>query len=309
MTAERRGIAARLGIVALNLLMPGLGLLRTGDGRMAGVLLAIPWAAVGLLVIHYVTGPQLTFVAYTAWTLILLLAFFGSLGLSAWLSWRRSAERRCALQWWSRWYGAAAIWVALLLGAQALTASMHRYYKPFYIPAEGMMPTMQRNDRIVASMRPPAALRRGDIVLVRSSLADAVYVKRLAALPGDRIAMRDGIVMLNDEAVPQRQVRLEHIALAGQPGEVRRLAERFPGERREHEIYDIGPTAMDDFAETVVRPGHVFLLGDNRDMSADSRVPRAHHGLEQVPLADVVGRPLFFSWWPGSNNSGRSIAY
>ena len=61
-------------------------------------------------------------------------------------------------------------------------------------------------------------------------------------------------------------------------------------------IQDLGPSSEDDMAEVTMPPGRVFALGDNRDNSADSRVPKFMGGLELVPIEDVVGRPLFFTW-------------
>ena len=116
-----------------------------------------------------------------------------------------------------------------------------------------------------------------------------------------------GVVVLNGRPVPQRLVGLERAQFGGSAIDVRRLAERFPGERRDHHIYDSGLTAGDNFVETTVPPGHVFLLGDNRDNSADSRFPDETFGLGFVPTADVVGRPVFFSWGPGMANAGEAI--
>jgi signal peptidase I len=306
-SAARRGFLARLGIAALNLLTPGLGLLRTGDGRLAALLIAAPLAAVGLLLAYYVLGPRLIFLSYSVWTVILLLVVAATLLGSIVLSWRRSDERRHPERWWSRWYGILAVWLFVMVAGQGLVALMHGYYRPFYIPADGMLPTMEREDRILAAMDGAERLRRGDVVLVRAATG-AIYVKRVAALAGDRIALSGGNVLLNGRPVAQRLVGTDRLELSGQPVQARRLVERLPGEQGEHEIYDTGWTQFDDFAEAAVRPGHVFLLGDNRDMSADSRVPRAQMGLEQVPLRDIVGRPLFFAWWPGRTHSGQSIA-
>jgi hypothetical protein len=87
---------------------------------------------------------------------------------------------------------------------------------------------------------------------------------------------------------------------------VRRLSEQFPGEASPHEIYDAGDSIGDHFAEVMVAPGHIFLLGDNRDHSADSRFSHDEQGLEQVALADVRGTPLFFYWTTDTHRIGDS---
>ena len=304
MNGERRGPGARLGIAALNLLWPGLGLLRTGAPRLAIAFLAAPIATLLLILAVYAFGPPLTFVVWSALLLTLAVVSLGGILVSALLSWRLS-ERAPADRWWSRWYGLAAIWLGLIL-AIAVLPNPQGHYRNFYVPGESMLPTLKKDDRFVASMRNVGTLQRGDIVLVRGPLG-ATYVKRVAALAGDRIAMEQGVVVLNGSPVPQRLVGVERSDMPGARGDVRRLAERFPGERGEHEIFDHGLSAVDHFAETVVRPGHIFLLGDNRDVSADSRVPKEHTGLEQVPVASVIGRPRFFSPWPGQRRWGQKV--
>jgi signal peptidase I len=259
------------------------------------------------LLLCFAFAPTLGFRSWHALVLSVVLAWLGLIVASAAMTWRRSAERRPRERWWSRWYGLAAI----LAGSWALSLLLPdpaTYYRNFYVPSESMAPTLTKNDRFVARMSNFGELRRGDVVLVRTG-SGAIYVERIAALGGDRIAMTDGVVALNGRPVPQRPLATERADVSGIGlRDVRRLAERFPGERREHEIYDSGPTPMDDLPETVVRPGHVFLLGDNRDNSADSRLTRDQYGLEQVAIADVVGRPLFFSWWGGTERAGQTIA-
>ena len=99
----------------------------------------------------------------------------------------------------------------------------------------------------------------------------------------------------------QRYLRTDRIQASWQGLRARRLAERFPGEAAPHEIYDTGYSQGDDMAERLVAPGHVFVLGDNRDHSADSRFTRADLGVEQLPIRDIRGRALFYLWGP----SGR----
>ena len=189
------------------------------------------------------------------------------------------------------WVLAAAILAPIaLLGSGAV--------KHFNVPAESMAPTLVKGDRFVARMDGAGELQRGEIILLR--VGKSTYVKRIAGLPGDRIAMRDGVVVLNGRVVPQRMV--------GTEAEARRLAERFPGEAAEHFIYDLGPQPFDQMAERIVPSGHVFVLGDNRDLSADSRVARIDMGVEMAPITDILGRPLFRTWGP-SGKTGESLSH
>jgi signal peptidase I len=195
-----------------------------------------------------------------------------------------------------------AIWIALGFGALlAIPIGLvaFGFFKVFYIPAEAMMPTLQVNDRLLASLQRPADLRRGDIILLR--VGRSIYIKRVAALAGDRIEMIGGIVYLNRRPVTQRYLRTDRIDDDRYDDRARRLAEQFPGEAASHEIYDLGYTQGDDMPEQVVAPGHVFVLGDNRDASADSRFSHAEQGVEQLPIADIRGRALYYLWGP----SGR----
>jgi signal peptidase I len=181
---------------------------------------------------------------------------------------------------------------AVLVAARA--AGWIPYYKTFYIPAEAMAPTLLKDDHILAVMGTRQPLRRGDIVLFRAGAE--TYIKRIAGLPQDRIGMVAGRVILNGRAIPQQRVGSETIAGPEGPLRAVRLRERFPGEAEPHEIYDQGPSPTDDVPEQRVAAGHLFVLGDNRDMSADSRVAKTDGGVEQLPIADVTGRPLVYTW-------------
>jgi signal peptidase I len=165
------------------------------------------------------------------------------------------------------------------------------YVRNFYLPSEAMAPTLEKGDRFVAFMDGGGDLKRGDIVLV--AVDKSTYVKRVAALAGDTIGLTDGNVILNGRTVPQRFVKEElRPEVPGAPP-ARRLAEQFPGEAAPHEILDMGWSDVDTYSERRVPPGFVFVLGDNRDRSADSRVPRAAMGVDLLPVGDVKGRPLF----------------
>lgn len=300
----RRGFASRLGIAALNLLAPGLGLLRVQRPRWAIALLLAPSALLLAVVAVFIVLPELSFLG---WVLVMAAMLVGVLAIyiaAIAMSWRHSALVALGRPWWSRWYGICAALLVAVLGNSILPDVARGYYRNFYIPSEAMMPTLLVNDGLVASMRSVSVLQRGDVILF--AVGDRIYIKRIAALPGDRIAMRDGLVVLNGQAIVQRYVRTDSVEDSNSGNRARRLTEQFPGEASSHEIYDSGYSSGDDMAEMTVPAGHVFVLGDNRDHSADSRFPRSLHGVELLPIADIRGRALFYTWGP-SNRLGERI--
>ncbi|HEX8263738.1 MAG TPA: signal peptidase I [Allosphingosinicella sp.] len=181
--------------------------------------------------------------------------------------------------------GTIAVLIVALLGLFAVG-----YLKNFHLPAEAMAPTLEKGDRFVALMNGGRDLKRGDVIVL--AVHDATYVKRVAALGGDTIGLENGVVSLNGRIVPQRLLKEERRRGSG-GAPVRRLAEQFPGEEAPHEILDSGPSVVDDVPEVRVPSGFLFVLGDNRDVSADSRVSRDQMGVALLPVADVKGRALF----------------
>jgi signal peptidase I len=305
---EARGVAARIGIVALNLVAPGLGLLRVQAGGAAAMFLIAPLALLALVIIAYLILPTLTFASWATLLGFTLAALLAVYVIAIVRSWQLSARRLPPGPWWSRWYGMTGI----LLVVWTLTALLPDFtqstYKSFYIPSESMLPTFDVGDKVIARMSPPAANSRGDLILVDNG-SGSIYMKRVAGLPGDRIGVIDGIVYLNGRPIAQRLLGQDRVQPDIYGNIVRRLAEQFPGEASPHEIYDAGDSSGDHFDEVTVAPGHVFLLGDNRDHSADSRFSHEEQGLEQVKLADVRGTPLFFYWTSGRHRIGDSASH
>lgn len=294
MNERARRIPARIGVTALNLLAPGLGLLRVQRLRPALILLFAPVIAMMLLFLAQSFLDRLEFVQWIVLLTFLLIVAIGAYIASGILTWRASKRNSSAGPWWSRWHGilGALILVTLLIDLSSDLARSR--YRNFYLPTDNMAPLLEKGDKIVASMRAPREVHRGMIVLLDTP--NGTYIKRIAALPGDRIAIRNGIIILNGKAVPQTFIEEEKIKDFGSPVSARKLAEKFPGEEKPHEIYDIEDSYIDNMPEQRIATGRIFVLGDNRDRSTDSRVPVEEAGLEQVPISSIRGVPQFFYW-------------
>jgi signal peptidase I len=138
------------------------------------------------------------------------------------------------------------------------------------ISSGSMRPTLEKGDYVYAITRAFA-----DRVPVRGEIAvyerddGASYVHRIVGLPGDRIALRNGILHLNGTPLT-REYAGRYDAVGGD-ATLALYRESFPGGISHLIAGEEGNTRYDNFDEIVVPPGYVFLLGDNRDNAADSR--------------------------------------
>ena len=153
---------------------------------------------------------------------------------------------------------------------------------------------------------------RGTVVVFKDPAVSAPrdkrdIIKRVIGLPGDTVKMQGGAVVLNGIALPR--VRLEDFVLPVSPnspcfaplfteaasdGSTRcryqRFRETLPGGKSYH-VLDLATTVGDDTRVFTVPAGHLFLMGDNRDKSADGRFPAVEGGgVGMVPLDHLVGR-------------------
>ncbi len=215
----------------------------------------------------------------------------------------------------------------ILLVALAALAFRSFAFSLFNIPSESMLPRLMNGDYLVASKWPygftsnslpfdlpiipgrwfAAQPERGDIVIFKHPIDGTDYVKRAIGLPGDTVEMRRGQVILNGEPLPRVRLGDFRIPVSANTrcswgassqrqtdGRIlcsyTRYRERLPGGRT-YETLDFGRLPQDDFAEVTVPEGAMFLMGDNRDNSQDSRFrPEAAGGVGLVPQALLVGR-------------------
>lgn len=205
-----RSFGRRIGFVALNLMTPGLGLFRLGSWRAGMGLLVAAFAVLVVITIGMEYFPITSYSRVISALVLVLALTVVQYAVAGVLTWRRS-RFSSPTPWWSRWYGLAAIAIGIALLLQLMQALMHGFYKPFYAPSESMAPTIGNGDKFIADMRWRGPFRRGEVVIFKGP--DSTRVSRIAAIPGDRIAMRGGLPIVN--GVPAVQMGKGQVAFTG----------------------------------------------------------------------------------------------
>ncbi len=279
----------RASIIALlmSFILPGFGQLYNGDLNRAAWLflcfafLSIP--GIALIALYLPSGWMMsTLVASLVLTLLIWL--YGM--TDAW----RGARRR--LDHLPQAWQVSGIYMLILILCNGLALPLSigfvrsHQVESFYIPSFSMEPSVLKGDFIFADKRYSCpgckqAVKRGDIaVFAYPNDRTVSYIKRVIGLPGDRVQVKGNEVWVNgkslkvQQAVAPNGLQVTESAGDGQWQVVWAAADKHPPE-----------------ADMTVPAGQVFVLGDNRNASTDSRTFGA------VPLQDVLGkaRQVWFS--------------
>ncbi len=195
-------------------------------------------------------------------------------------------------------------------------------FQSFYVPSDSMLPTLLVGDHVFVNkfvfgagvpftdthfpkLRVP---ERGEVVVfelardgrrgiypadLRPDLPTDAFVKRAIGVPGDRIAVKAGRIILNGEPVPWEATGDKWLDASGREFDV--YIERLPG--CPHYVLDDPLQPFGDMPEITVKPGRFFFMGDNRDNSHDGR----RFGTVRVEELSGPAGLLYWSWdWTGS---------
>jgi len=186
-------------------------------------------------------------------------------------------------------------------------------FAAFHIPSESMQPAIQVGDRVIVSKFAYGFSRhslplglgyhlpeswngrllgstpdRGDVIVVRDPAQGINLIKRVVGLPGDRVELREGRLYINGDMIPREsQGEVRYRDREGRAIDAAVYLETLPGGET-HTIYERSDRApLDNVGPFNVPENHLFLMGDNRDASLDSRAAR---GIGYVHRDLVVGK-------------------
>ena len=210
--------------------------------------------------------------------------------------------------------------ISVILQALLLAVVLRTFlYQPFSIPSGSMKPSLLIGDYLFVSkfsygyskysipFAPDlfngriwsSEPKRGDIAVFKYPPNPEIdYIKRVIGLPGDKLQMVGGILYLNGQPVKRERAKENYLDDEGGLGPVPIFIETLPN-GVSYQTLDLNPQSLGDDTQVFEVPeGEYFMMGDNRDNSADSRFE-----VGTVPFDHFVGRAsvIFFSMKDGTH--------
>lgn len=299
---KRRPVVAFL----LSFWLPGLGQLYNGALRRAlalyGVYIVLIVAVAAVFVSTFPHSFAGFAVAYVLGSVLALLPTITA--VEAFIDARKAGT--VALKRFNRWYVYVALCVlqaAAVMAFYAIDLPARASVATYTIPNPSMLPNLRVGDYLVAAKgvygeRIP---NRGEmVVFVHPRKPDLTFIKRVVGLPSDRISIRNGRLNLNGVVVARQRIDADPAVPAAR-GDARGTIyiERLPTGARYRILEESDDSPQDNTPEYFVPKGHVFVLGDNRDRSIDSRMMDE---IGFIPFEFLTEKPLFLYW---SRYSGR----
>ena len=267
---KRKPIVAAI----LSSLAPGLGQLYNGK-IIKGIIFLL--SLILLPIIMFRIGLHSS---YYGLAIILLIFMFFLLFIIGEAFFTAIKKKEFILKPYNKWY--IYLLIILLINSTVLIPTNFLTNKvlgfsSYKLPTGSMEPTLSIGDYLVADLKyfKKNKLQTGDLVILQSPEDPArIFIKRIIALEGEKIEIKNKQVYINDVPLPEAyKVHLDN--------------EVYPG--------------RDNFGPVIVPSDHCFVLGDNRDKSMDSR----HWGF--LPLANIKGKPLYIYWAKDITRIGMKI--
>jgi len=263
---------------ALSLVAPGLGQLYNGQ-ILKGIIFFL--AILLIPTILFLAGLQGQFLGLAAiliftfclWLFVIVEAFFAA-----------KRKKEVVLKGYNKGYIYLLI-ILLMNGTyfipgdfSANFASEVLGFRVYRMPTGSMEPTLLIGDYLITDSKyfKKNEPQRRDLVIIQYPKDPSKdFIKRVIALEGEKIEIKNKQVYINDEALPESYVV--------------------------HNDVNLDVATRDDFGPELVPPNHCFVLGDNRDNSMDSR----HWG--SIPLRNMKGKPLYIYWAKDKSRIGKKL--
>ncbi len=267
----------------LSFLLPGLGHLYSGQAKRGLLVYGISLAIQVISLIAFINLPLPTFTIFLPF-LVIISARMIFPTVDAIITTRRTTDTYQAKAY-NRWYVYTLIFAAALIaepGSLLATTLMGA----FKVPTISMEDTVMNGDRIMVNkiayylhnpftesvLIQTGTPRRGDIVVFKApDEKNLFYDKRVIGLPGDKVEIQQGMVYVNDKLLSESYVKF------------------YAGAKN---------SWRSNFGPIVVSPTHLFVLGDNRDNSVDSRIWGA------IPQDSVISQ-VKKVYWSSDPQTGR----
>jgi len=214
-----------------------------------------------------------------------------------------------SLQWYNKWW----IYLITIIGLGLIQfvpdSNTHPPQSPyavrlFSIPAVSMSPTLLVGDRIITDSRYylKNEPKRGEIVVFAHPKRPQIFwVKRIVGLPGDKVQMINGILFINNKAIPRK--RSGEFSTNGDTAHQIPIFTESVSETNSYQTLDLVQNSSGDNTKLFKVPaGKYFVMGDNRDNSSDSR-----YGLGFIPRENIIYKPTGIYWSRDWSRIGTSL--
>ncbi len=276
--------------VLLSLAATGLGHIYSGQLTKGLVLFFISFAFAPLIVLtaNYTTSAAVIIVIIIS--VVLIISVFLYAAIDSYRAAKQATDYECKP--YNQWPVYLLFIVVAMTYPTSLSATIRDHvWQAFKIPSSSMAPNVLKGDRIflnkaIYNLKP---IHRGDVVIfIFPDDRRKFFMKRVVALPGDTISIRDNVVWVNNH--PLQHDSMSHLPKTNFALEENmRIVQELNGDA-EYPIL-INDAQPENMPEITVPHGRCFVMGDNRPGSKDSR----HVGT--IPLADIKGR-IAYIYWP-----------